>query len=279
MDVPLRGYGRAARFSGGKFGVTTNYGYVNPLSARLRNPVNRQLFNNNVAGGAMIRAGKRTQRRRFRRGYDRRNVGGYRRLAGFYRGPAPEVKNYDTAGTLNTGTSANWQMVGTQIGGTLMIGLAQGPGTNQRIGRKISLKSVQWKGIVAFPGGTFAADTFFWAVVLDMQNNGATPSAADVFSDIAAGYDLRNIDNIKRFKVLKRGSIAFTSPSVVAGPAYTGVETPLDVYIPMKNLSVDISATSGAVAEFKNNQIYFMSCSYNGQCNFEGSARVRYTDC
>lgn len=85
-----------------------------------------------------------------------------------------------------------------------------GAGMNQRIGRKLTIKSVQMKGIVqlelaATPTGAVTAEANHLRMILlyDKQPNGALPALADVLTGGQTVNDLFNIDNRDRFTILK----------------------------------------------------------------------------
>lgn len=122
------------------------------------------------------------------------------------------------------------------------------------------------------------SDTFVWKLVKDTQCNGAFPAASDIFVGNPC-YDMPNLSNTQRFKVLKSGQISFNTGAGVLS-AFAGMELPLEVYwkAPPGEF-VEYSGSTGAIAEIRSNNYFLVYASYNGQSNFEGSTRVRYTDC
>lgn len=83
---------------------------------------------------------------------------------------------------------------------------------SDRIGRKITMKSIQVRGIIAntvaqlnaanFVGGT---DCMKVAIVLDKQTNGAAPTLADIFNTsgaVNAPFSNTTVSNVDRFTVL-----------------------------------------------------------------------------
>lgn len=150
-------------------------------------------------------AGAKTNHKRVARG---RVSAGYTRRAGNYGrynyprpgGLRPEMKYQDVILTLpaSTGTTSASLATGciTQMG--------TGTDVNQRVGRKILVKSLQLKGDVSLGAGATPQDVFHIWIVQDTQANGAYPVFADVFN-IAGTYvgeAMRNLANAKRFKIL-----------------------------------------------------------------------------
>lgn len=149
-------------------------------------------------------SGNNKNHRRFPRrgrvasGFTRR-IGNY----GRYNGPArlkPELKYQDVILTLaaSTGTTSSTLATGciTQMAG--------GTDVNQRVGRKITVKSLHVKGDVSLGAGATPQDVFHIWVILDTQANGAYATVSDIFNTAGTyiGQAMRNLSNSSRFKIL-----------------------------------------------------------------------------
>lgn len=120
-----------------------------------------------------------------------------------------ELKNVDTVDTAALGTA------GTAVLRGLLNGIATGPNTNERIGRRVTMKSlwVRWNFTMA-PTST-GASPFRILIVYDKQSNGAAQPAATsvvVTNDING---LKNLSNEKRFTTLMDEYVA---PIGTGGP-------------------------------------------------------------
>jgi len=95
----------------------------------------------------------------------------------------------------------NFDGVGNTNGAICCLnGTTVGAGNNQRIGRRIDMKSLQW--LVEW-GNMDAAvnNTLRWALIVDSQANGALPLITDIYVD-GDPLAMRNISNKARFRVL-----------------------------------------------------------------------------
>lgn len=116
---------------------------------------------------------------------------------------APEAKFSDELNSDNIVTGA------TQYTYGLMDAIAQGTTSSQRVGNKISVKSLDFKMNLQV-SGTAPTPQVFWAVVLDKQPNAAIASFATIFTAQAAPNDnlvQRNYNNLDRFQVLAQGQV------------------------------------------------------------------------
>jgi len=151
-------------------------------------------------GNTNNKSNRRVTRRGVVPGFTRR-VGNYGRygITG-RRGRAPEQKYQDVVLTLaaSTGSASATLATGciTQVG--------TGTDVNQRIGRKILVKSIQIKGDVSLGAGATPQDVFHIYVVQDTQANGAYATISDVFNTAGTyiGHAMRNLANSSRFKIL-----------------------------------------------------------------------------
>lgn len=141
---------------------------------------------------------KRTYRRR-----PRRAVRKYRKS--FPKYLRPEVKRIDS--TYATGITSTEATI-------LLNGLTQGLEYNQRIGRKITSKSIAIRGYVQNADAN--VNQVRLLLVYDKQTNQALPTMSDIIDgNLFNGF--RNLDNIKRFKILsdRRMALQVTADSGV----------------------------------------------------------------
>lgn len=220
-------------------------------------------------------------------------TGRYGRYVSGSRALRAEKKNYDLGNCVTEANAVNPgvnQLQGTFLGFKMagcpvdvasqgrcpLLGLGQGTGANQRIGRKIQVVSLQLTGVVSFvprpivdaSWGTAVTPLYgavgrMWVdiyVVLDKQFNGITAGvpSSDVWSNTTVGFLQRNLDYGHRFRILNHTRVMCPPLQPIdIGAAETTAfrhDVPVDIIIPM-NISVEYSGTTGANSEIKENNI------------------------
>lgn len=170
-----------------------------------------------------------------------------------------------------------------------------GTGISGRIGRKVHLTSVSLKGYVRRDGQTFSTaaeyrtysgqQTFYIAIVLDKQSNGAQLSSEDVFTVPAPDSScvpFLNLEHKTRFQVLASTTITLDPPGdhVLDG---TDIETPpvlkpFSLYKKL-NLPVLYSGTGSGISDITDNSLHVVAYVNSGSdpvLNYTG--RIRFTD-
>jgi len=107
-------------------------------------------------------------------------------------GPMPEKKWKDVS------TAATFDLTGTLA---LLNGLDRGDDDGSRIGRKVTLKSLELRGVAKATVETGLAQAIRVIVVYDSQTNAAAPGITDILNT-ADAVSLRNMNGSTRFKVL-----------------------------------------------------------------------------
>jgi len=182
------------------------------------------------------------------------------------------------------GTELNF--VDTAAGGTdsttarvvLLNGLAQGTTASTRIGRRVTMKSIELKGRVsAGSTGTLAAVRY--ALVLDKQANAAAPAFTDIY-DAALPESLRNISNKARFQVLWDSGL-----TAVVGSSATPTDAARRTMEFYKKIGIPVqynAGTAGTVGDIQTNALYFVAigdvASGTGAPVSVVACRVRYDD-
>lgn len=187
-------------------------------------------------------------------------------------------------------TSYAVENTGTQL--QLLNGVAPGTNINNRIGRKLSLKSLQIRGVVAFTDNTTANPSFLrMVIVYDKQANAAAPTFANIMTsqDIAGttetnAFSMVNLNNRDRFevirdKVIEMGVIDTTATQTFAVPPASAT---INEYIKLGNRETIYNAgTAGTVADIVSGSLFiFFICpqanatGVTAQCCF----RTRFLD-
>lgn len=212
--------------------------------------------------------------------------------------------NVKYADSWNTGTAltAPTGATGGEIGGTIagtgavsqLVGISQGTGESQRIGNEVRYSSLYLTGNVSCASQVdqTALDVgtkVFLALVLDTQTNGAQLNSEDVYSNpsataLLAANPIRNMEQSKRFKVLKTWRHSFEPPAV----SYDGAnieqggltwdfECFLDMDIPQQHKLV---AATGVVSDVVDNSFHLIGFTNSTQLapTVYYNCRARYVD-
>lgn len=139
---------------------------------------------------------------------------------------------------------------------TLIATIAQGASVNQRVGKKVVLKSLQGRGFM-FNGSTATVNDVAFLIVYDKRPTGSLPAVTDIL--VAATSNAMNNDaNSGRFKILKRcdallAGIPATSNGV--GPAES-----VDFYMKLNGLQeVFKAAGTGAIGDIEEGAMYLVT--------------------
>ena len=167
-----------------------------------------------------------------------------------------------------------------------------------RIGRRIEMKSLHFKGLISPLRTVAAGDYVRVMIVYDSQTNGAPPNISDILQDTdQAGanstnsYSSINLNNRDRFKVLCDYRIVLPSATVTAGvisnPGFidpTAVSFDLERFIKLKGLPTYYKADSSpaVIGDIATGGLYLVTYGSIG-AGSEGfqlvaSTRLRYND-
>ncbi len=171
--------------------------------------------------------------------------------------------------------------------------IVQGDGGSNRDGRNCIVKALHLKGIINVPAQANVTSldqspAIFIAIVLDHQTNGALLASENVYINPGAstitGCSLqRNLDFVKRFKVLK--TIKMLIPQMQPSWDGTNIEVtgamiPFEMHLPSLNIKTNYSATTESIANITDNSLnviawttsttYAPTLSYNCRVRFVG---------
>lgn len=204
-----------------------------------------------------------------------RSLVGRARISGYYGGI--EKKFVDT--DFSDGTLAS-----TMTFYNPMV-IAQGDKENERVGRKVTLRSLHIRGWIYLLNATNVTNTgnlFRMRIVVDTQCNGAQFAATDLLeSDTINSFS--NLANRSRFRVLADKVMSFSAHGGTAtGAAYTFGEVmkPINMNLRLNiPIEFDNSATTGAITTVRSNYLCIVMQSLTGEILSVGfTTRVRYTD-
>ena len=202
-------------------------------------------------------------------------VPGFTRRTGFFGGAIGELKFHDL--DIDDATIAS---NGTIAQASCNI-IAQGVTEVQRIGRKCTIRSINWRFNIRLPEGTAVtttADSVRIIVYLDKQTNGAAATVTAILeSDDFQSFN--NLANKSRFRTLMDRQYDINTELSGDG---TTVDSPRfnmnDTFFKKVNIPIEFDSTTGAITEQRSNNIGVLLLSKNGLCTFASKMRLRFSD-
>ena len=162
-----------------------------------------------------------------------------------------------------------------------MLTIPQGDEESERVGRKITVKSIN--GLLNITGNPAVGNDFLrLSLVQDTQANGG----AATYSGVGGVYEtdvvpaMRNLDNSARFKVLKNWLIPVTATSGIVG-AFGTISKHLKINLKCNiPISYDSSATTGAIGTIRANNLFLLARAQvsDDASSCAGVIRIRYSD-
>ena len=159
--------------------------------------------------------------------------------------------------------------------------IAQGVTEVQRVGRKCTIRNINWRFNIRLPEGTASSttsDTVRVMVYHDKQTNGAAAAVTDIL-ETDDYQSFNNLSNKSRFRTLMDRTYDLNTDLSGDG---TTVDSPRfninDSFFKKCNISIEYDSTTGAITEQRSNNIGVLLLSKNGLCTFDSKMRVRYSD-
>lgn len=164
--------------------------------------------------------------------------------------PKEEKKYLDTALQGNIDSTGELASFAATVTGLCLI--PQGDTSVTRDGRECTVTSIQIRGIVK--GNTTLNPGIARLILIqDTQSNKAYPAYSDIFT--GTDYkDFRNLDNNKRFKVLRDLSYDLQSFPTTT-PTYSNPSIYIDEYLKV-SIPITFSGATGAIGEITQNNIF-----------------------
>ena len=200
------------------------------------------------------------------------------RKSGYYgrynRGPTQEFKFHDV--TLNDITIQSTGLI------TASVNLiAQGTGESERIGRKCTIRGIDWRATINLASTTnplLATDMVRVIMYVDKQCNGAAAASTDLLetADYLSHY---NLANRSRFRFLYDRVIPL-NVTAAAGNGTANDSFDRRVYFRfMKRCSIplEFNSTTGAITEIRSNNIGVFLISDRAISGFTSEIRLRFT--
>lgn len=227
--------------------------------------------------------------------YVRRKKGSQRRLRAMNyssRGFLGIEKKFLDTSIVQQAIPAPTNSAGAELDPATFLGLtvpAVGDTEINRDGKQIVGKYLEIKGVVDLDVQT-AQSTIdpevkvYVAAVLDTQTNGAQLNSEDVFTNpgaavLTAASPLRNLLFGPRFKILKSECFTLNARTLSGVPATIiqgGEKKYFDWYIPLKNMPVNFTNTTGVIANVMDNSVHIVAFSTLAICTLSYNSRFRF---
>lgn len=185
-----------------------------------------------------------------------------------YRGrlTGPEMKYKDLDHLWSAGATVNFH--------TVLNGIASGDGESQRIGRKVTMGSLNCRFILDSSAATGSAAVRF-LIVYDRQSNGSDVLHSDVLENTTWTNDQvaqRKLENRERFSILKDETI------VISTYETTGDVRVYNFFLPM-SLNVVYGGDGDTYSSITTGGLWLIGMvSAASSVTVRGSTRVRYFD-
>lgn len=140
----------------------------------------------------------------------------------------------------------------------LLNTIAQGAGTTQRVGKRIKLKGIYFRGL-GYSGSTTAVADTSLILVYDRRPTGLLPAITDILT-AANTTAFTNDVNLDRFRILRRWDQVFTGNRTTAGQQTALTAQNFDEYVDLKMLpQVFGAAGTGAIGDITEGALYLVS--------------------
>lgn len=163
--------------------------------------------------------------------------------------------------------------------------IPQGITEVQRIGRKCTIKSINWKYRLDIPEIDAQADAGNGDVVriivyLDKQTNGATAAVTDIL-ETNDEHSFRNLANVGRFTILMDkmhvllyGTLASDGAGLVSSAAVIREYS----FYKKCDIPIEFNAAAGVLTEMRSNNIGVLLVARSGTSRLQSTFRLRFTD-
>lgn len=220
-----------------------------------------------------------TRRRAFRKGFDRTggSYGRYNRgIAGVSR---PEQKSHESTIGVTVATTAVIPITSLNL-------LAEGTARNQRIGRRVTIRSINVHWQVTLPNFEAQVDPPVGDAVrimlcIDKQCNGAVTPPENIILPHTSYLAFRNLAETHRIKVLwdKTININYQSTAQFLVNNFAGGgQIKTGAIFKKVNITIMYDDTGADLATISSNNIIILVVGRQGVAGFSTRNRIRYTD-
>lgn len=162
----------------------------------------------------------------------------------------------------------------------LLTTIAQGVAQNQRVGRKIQVRSIQVRGNIKADSAT-TTTRGTWMIVYDKRPTGSLPAITDILES-ANSVAFTNSTNVGRFQIVCRKDYSIIGNDTTAGQQTDKTHYAVDKFIKLNKPVVYKAAATGAIADIEQGAFYIVtvgsSAAGTGDADCVIAFRVRFID-
>jgi len=181
-----------------------------------------------------------------------------------------EFKSVDAGATVDVDTTGTL---------TLLNGIARGDEINERNGREVTMRSIEFHGDIYPTVTTGTACQGRVLIVYDRQANAAALTVAQVLNAVSTTAP-RNLENRRRFKILMDRRL--TLPNSSAAAAGSEEHKQINYYRRLRHPITFNNGDAGTIADITTGSLYVITVGSNVKgvtgANLTFSSRVRYQD-
>jgi len=161
--------------------------------------------------------------------------------------------------------------------------MERGTDDNERVGRKVIVRGVGFRGRIQSDGTTPLPDRMRIILYVDKQANKAIAAATDILdTTIASAIDAyRELANVGRFRILYDETHDLNMPNGSATVTVRAVRKTVTHWSNV-NIPLEYSGNTGTVADLNSNNLGMLFITQldtaTPAADFDGIARIRYID-
>ncbi len=166
--------------------------------------------------------------------------------------------------------------------------IAQGVTESTRVGRKCTVLSIGWRGVLIKPASAAAtvsaAITVRLMLVQDKQANGAAPTVAGVAGILESAnfQSFNNLSNKGRYRTIADKSYDMNAQAAAGDGAANdsgSVNCTFNLFKPC-NIPLEFSGTSGTIDELRSNNLFILMIASTTASNvsLDSKIRLRFSD-
>jgi len=164
---------------------------------------------------------------------------------------------------------------------TLLNTIAQGASVNQRVGKKVVLKSLQFRGNLQ-NGSTATVNDVAFMIVYDKRPTGALPTITDILAS-ATAFSMNNDANSGRFSILKRHDDVLLGNATAAANYTDEMYKSCDFFLSLKDRPTTFKAAgTGAIGDIEEGALYLVTIGIvaagTAAASLQGAFRTRFLD-
>lgn len=162
---------------------------------------------------------------------------------------------------------------------TLLNTVPSGSSQSERIGKKICLKGISFRGFLN-NGSSATFNTPAWLIVYDRRPTGALPAITDILNTVNSN-SFNNFANAGRFQILARRDYTLTGIPSTANGDSSAVSVKEYVNLKRRPTTYKLLGT-GAIADISEGALYAITVGHvaagTNACTFVGGYRLTYCD-